>query len=321
MKNLNLLDRLRARVARAAQKSSRSRMVRLLGGRGAATVLIGTALSIGGLSESYSDVHFLIDKKLDKVEVVRQQGDVETVVATLGDGFAGNTVFKLSRMFPDRYVTRQLSLFDERSWIPDLSTLADLSAVPKAVQKTGEVFHAEMARINDSIRRGFFQTASEAARREFFVKSIPYGDLIHRKAEKYDVDPALVAAVIEQESRFKSRAQSPVGARGLMQLMPRTGRWMGAKNLYDPEQNVDAGVRYIKYLDTRFKGNLKHILAAYNGGEGNVQRYGGIPPFRETQTYVKSVMKHYDRRSRQLQQYQERVGGSGRLSEDAVAAR
>ena len=107
-----------------------------------------------------------------------------------------------------------------------------------------------------------------------------------------------------------------------MQLMPRTGRWMGARDLYDPEQNVDAGVKYIKYLHKRFDGNLKKTLAAYNAGEGNVKRYGGIPPFRETQTYVKKVMKNYDRRSKQLKKFeQERVAGSGRLSEDAVAAR
>lgn len=323
MTKSNLLGRLSGRVVRAKQKSARSPIVRLLGGRGAATVIIGTALSIGGLSESFSDVHFLIDKKLDKVEVVRQQGEEERVVATLGDGFAGNTVFKLSRVLPDRYVSRQLSLFDETTWIPDLQTLAGLSIVPEVVQKSGDVFHAEMARINDSIRREFFQTSSEAIRKEFFAKSMPYGALIHRKAEKYDVDPALVAAVIEQESRFKSRAISPVGARGLMQLMPRTGRWMGAKNLYDPEQNVDAGVKYIKYLEKRFKGNRKLVIAAYNGGEGNVQRYGGVPPFRETRDYVRKVMKNYDRRSSQLKKYEEqqRAAASGRPSDEPVEAR
>lgn len=315
MKKTNLTERLTARLARANQKASRNRLIKLLGTRGAATVILGTALSIGGLSESFSDVHFLVDKKLDKVEVVKRQGDETTVVATLGDGFTGNSVFKLSRVLPDRYVSRQLSLFEESVWVPDLATLAEIEKAP-------DVFHKEMSRINDSIRREFFETSSEAIRRDYFVKSMPYGDLIHRKAEKYDVDPALVAAVIEQESRFKSRARSHVGAKGLMQLMPRTGRWMGARDLYDPEQNVDAGVKYIKYLHKRFDGNLKKTLAAYNAGEGNVKRYGGIPPFRETQTYVKKVMKNYDRRSKQLKKFEEeRIVGSGRLSEDAVAAR
>jgi membrane-bound lytic murein transglycosylase MltF len=321
MKKTTLTDRLTARLARANQKASRNRLVRLLGTRGAATVILGTALSIGGLSESFSDVHFLVDKKLDKVEVVKQQGEETTVVATLGDGFAGNSVFKLSRVLPDRYVSRQLSLFDEAMWVPDLATLAEIEVVPQKVKEAGDVFHKEMARINDSIRTEFFETSSEAVRREFFVKAMPYGDLIHRKAAKYSVDPALVAAVIEQESRFKSRARSHVGAKGLMQLMPRTGRWMGARDLYDPEQNVDAGVKYIKYLHKRFNGNLTKTLAAYNAGEGNVQRYGGVPPFRETRTYVKKVMKNYDRRSQQLKKFEQDRIGSGRLSEDAVAAR
>ena len=184
MKKTNFTERLTARLARANQKASRNRLVKLLGTRGAATVILGTALSIGGLSESFSDVHFLVDKKLDKVEVVKRQGDETTVVATLGDGFTGNSVFKLSRVLPDRYVTRQLSLFDESAWVPDLSTLAEIQKVP-------DVFHKEMSRINKSIRREFFETSSEAIRRDYFVKSMPYGDLIHRKAEKYDVDPAL----------------------------------------------------------------------------------------------------------------------------------
>jgi soluble lytic murein transglycosylase-like protein len=148
-----------------------------------------------------------------------------------------------------------------------------------------------MARINIAIRR------------QFFANAVPFGDIIHRKAQKYDVDPALVAAVVETESRFRTRARSQVGAQGLMQLMPRTGRWLGASNLYDPEQNVDAGVKYIKYLQHRFNGNLKQTIAAYNAGEGNVKRYGGVPPFQETRSYVKKVMSRYEQRSQQLKAY------------------
>lgn len=316
MKNTTTLaERLSIQKARLHRKASRSQVVRVLGGRGAATVLIGAALSIGGLSDSLSDVHFRVEKKLDAVEVVKQHGDQEKLVASFGDGFTGNTVFKLSRALPDRYVTRQLSLFDETSWLPELGTVAE------GVQHTGEVFHSEMARINDALRREFFPTENDRIRRDYF-KTIPFGALIHDTARKYDVDPALVAAVIEQESRFKSRARSHVGARGLMQLMPRTGRWMGARDLYDPKQNVEAGVKYIKYLDRKFDGNKKLILAAYNGGEGNVARYGGVPPFRETRQYVKKVMNNYQRRTRELKKFEEqRAGGSGRLTEDAVAAK
>jgi soluble lytic murein transglycosylase-like protein len=179
-------------------------------------------------------------------------------------------------------VTQQISLFNEQ-WLPRVETAGPAKA---------DLFHAEMAKINTVIRQNFFANA------------VPFGDLIHQKAQKYDVDPALVAAVIETESRFHPQARSAVGARGLMQLMPRTGRWLGAKNLYDPEQNVDAGVRYLKYLQDRFDGNLKNAIAAYNGGEGNVQRYGGVPPFRETRSYVQKVLSRYQQRQQQMRQYQ-----------------
>jgi hypothetical protein len=143
---------------------------------------------------------------------------------------------------------------------------------------------------------------TEQAREDFFRTEIPFGELIYAEATKQGVEPELVAAVVNQESRFKPTARSPVGAQGLMQLMPRTGAWMGARNLNDPTQNVRAGVKYLKYLEERFNGNETLILAAYNGGEGNVKKYGGIPPFRETRNYVVKVADY-------KKDYQEQVAG------------
>jgi soluble lytic murein transglycosylase-like protein len=86
---------------------------------------------------------------------------------------------------------------------------------------------------------------------------------------------------------------------------------MGARDLYNPEQNVDAGVKYLKYLNERFDGNLKKTIAAYNAGEGTVKRYGGIPPYRETRTYVKRVMNNYEKRNRELERFSaERAEGA-----------
>ena len=269
-------------VARAQRKADRNRFLRSLGSRAMATVALGAALSIGGATEALQGVHFLVQKDLDSVRVVKSDGRKAEVVANLSDGFAANSLFKLSRVLPGSVVSRQISLFND-NWLP--------VTAPALPRKT-DIFHAEMARINDAIRQ------------EFFANAVPFGGLIHEKAEKYDVDPALVAAVVETESRFHPQAHSAVGAQGLMQLMPRTGRWLGATNLYDPEQNVDAGVRYLKYLQDRFDGNLKKAIAAYNGGEGNVQRYGGVPPFSETRTYVKRVMSRYEERQRQLKAYE-----------------
>lgn len=299
-------DSLSFRIARLRQSAERHRAFRLLGGRGAAALLLGTALSIGGIADTMSNVQFLVQKDLDTVRVVRVKGDDEKVVANLDGNFTGNTVFKLSQVLPDRFVTRELALFDQK-WIAVDEFPA---ATPKHHSKR-DIFLEEMKRINDTIRA------------EFFAEEIPFGELIYEKSKKYDVDPALVAAVIEQESKFKPQARSHVGAKGLMQLMPRTGRWMGARNLYDPEQNIDAGVKYIKYLDKRFNGDVTKIIAAYNGGEGNVLRYRGVPPFRETQQYVKKVKRNYAKRTKQIELHEKKqqLGGSVPEQDGTLALR
>ena len=295
MKKRPMKDEISLRVARGRKALERHRIANLIGGRGAVALALGAALSVGGVVDTLDNVHFLVQKDLDSVRVVRTKGEDQKVIANIQSGFKGNTVFKLAQALPDKIVTRELALFDQK-WIATEEWLND-DGTPN--EKKQDVFFAEMKRINESVRAAFF------------AEEIPFGELIWEKSKKYKVDPALVAAVIEQESRFKPRAKSHVGARGLMQLMPRTGRWMGARDLYNPEQNVDAGVKYIAYLNKRFKGDTKKIIAAYNGGEGNVMRYGGIPPFRETRTYVKKVMNNYDKRSKQIETYEKnQLGGS-----------
>lgn len=122
-----------------------------------------------------------------------------------------------------------------------------------------------------------------------------YDDLITRTSEKYKVDPALVKAVIKAESNFNHKAVSPVGAKGLMQLMPSTAAALQVKDSFHPENNIDGGVRYLRYLMNLFNGNLPLVLAAYNAGENAVIRYNySIPPYRETQTYVKRVLNYLD---------------------------
>jgi soluble lytic murein transglycosylase-like protein len=130
--------------------------------------------------------------------------------------------------------------------------------------------------------------------------------IVREAAERHHVDPALVRAVIETESNWNPKAYSHKGAGGLMQLIPTTAQRFGAYDIFNPQQNVDAGVKYLRTLLERYNGNLDLALAAYNAGEGAVERAHGIPAYRETRNYVQRVQEAYFR------------PGSGRLADAFV---
>jgi soluble lytic murein transglycosylase-like protein len=120
-----------------------------------------------------------------------------------------------------------------------------------------------------------------------------YDEAIDRYARQYGVDPVLVRAVIQVESNFNPQCVSKKGARGLMQLMPATAKRFGVTRVHDPEENIKGGVRYLSFLRGLYRDDLQRILAAYNAGEGAVKRHGGVPPYRETMTYVKRALTVY----------------------------
>lgn len=118
--------------------------------------------------------------------------------------------------------------------------------------------------------------------------------IFEEAAEKYDVPVNLLKAVAKAESNFRSDATSSCGAMGIMQLMPGTAKGLGVTDAYDPEQNIMGGAKYLSKLLNEFDGNTELAVAGYNAGAGNVNKYGGIPPFTETQNYVKKVMGYYN---------------------------
>jgi hypothetical protein len=130
-------------------------------------------------------------------------------------------------------------------------------------------------------------------------KASPYAASITKHAKRYGVDGNLVKAVMAVESCYNNTAESPKQAQGLMQLIPATAERFGVSDSYDADQNIRGGTKYLRVLTRRFKGNLIKALAAYNAGEGTVDKYDGVPPYKETQRYVKKVMHVYAKLSGQ----------------------
>ena len=120
-----------------------------------------------------------------------------------------------------------------------------------------------------------------------------YNNLVYIKSNKYNVEASLISAMIKVESNWNIKAVSDKGATGLMQLMPSTAREMAVKNPRNPEENIEGGIRYLRYLLDKFDGDVALALAAYNAGPGRVERYRGIPPITETQLYVEKVLSIY----------------------------
>ena len=137
-----------------------------------------------------------------------------------------------------------------------------------------------------------------------------FDHIIKQASQQHGVSEGLIKAVMHTESGFNVNARSPVGAQGLMQLMPATARRFNVSNAYDPQQNINAGAKYLAWLTKRFNGNTALVLAGYNAGEGNVRKYGGVPPFRETQDYVRRVTSRYSNLY---------AGGSGIVSDIPAA--
>jgi soluble lytic murein transglycosylase-like protein len=161
--------------------------------------------------------------------------------------------------------------------VDDEIVTAEVVAEVKKIVEQGGVFPQRSWRYSEHSRPLF---------------SSAYNEIIIEAASKFDVDAALVSAVIKAESDYNPRIVSNKGARGLMQLMPATAKRFGVTNSFDPRENIHGGTKYLRWLLNKFEGNADLAVAAYNAGEGNVWKYDGVPPFRETVNYINRIAKH-----------------------------
>ena len=163
-----------------------------------------------------------------------------------------------------------------------------LSYGETVVQLLGKNMSTAVQPVIDQISNVISPTNSKSD----YTKS-QFDDIINKMAKKYEVDPKLIHSIIQHESNYNPNATSHAGAKGLMQIMPLNFEAYGITNPYDPKQNIEAGTRMIKANLRQYNGNVELALAAYNAGSGNVKKYGGIPPFKETQNYVRKVTESY----------------------------
>lgn len=146
-----------------------------------------------------------------------------------------------------------------------------------------------------AVRRTVAETVYRTVYRRRY-QQLDLSPLIQKYADRFALDPWLVRGVIEVESAFQPHACSGAGAGGLMQLMPGTAAYLGCRDRFDPEENIAAGARYLRSMLNRFNNDYDLAIAAYNAGPGNVERYGGVPPFAETQNYVRKVRRAWARK-------------------------
>jgi soluble lytic murein transglycosylase-like protein len=166
------------------------------------------------------------------------------------------------------------------------------TAVPPAPTTSPTSFSSALASATDATTPAtdFASLASDTSTTTSALpSSVPYGAEITKAAQANGIDPALLAGLIKQESGFNPNAGSGAGARGLTQLMPGTAAGLGVTNLLDPAQSINGGAKYLKQQLDAFGGDVTKALAAYNAGPGAVKRFGGVPPYAETQNYVRAV--------------------------------
>jgi len=255
----------RAQLREEVQKIKPRRLSRL--GRKYAGWALGASLALGGIG-----IPLKVGKMLQSAEASARRQPSTTAEKPIDSQIV------------DAQIATDLSTAKQ---IADQVAGGITGGVSSAVQDVSRTVTSAPAQVAQAPQA--IANAAEGVRQRFFRREVPFGGIIYDEAMKNDLPPELVAAVVHTESKFVPTARSGRGAVGLMQLVPRTGRWLGANNLNDPAQNIQAGAKYLRYLTDRFSGDQQKAIAAYNAGEGNVRRFNGVPPFRETRNYIQRV--------------------------------
>jgi soluble lytic murein transglycosylase-like protein len=232
---------------------------------------LGGALAIGGLG-----VPLKVGKMLQDTQPTTAAAQRPPAGDNAPEPEKTTTIQIASDMNAAQQITSQVTSGVANAAQDVAQTVAPANVAQNVAQQVAEA-PSKISVLTDQVKEAFFKS------------QVPFGSIIYSEAKKNNLPPELVAAVVHTESKFVPTARSGAGAVGLMQLVPKTGRWLGARNLTDPGQNIMAGAKYLRYLADRFDGNMTKAIAAYNAGEGNVRRFGGVPPFRETRNYVNRV--------------------------------